>query len=246
MAHHVAAVARAKPHALVVGDLPWMSYHVSVGRHGAQRGRARPGRGAGREARGRPQARPDGRGARRRRDPGDGPHRADAAVGARHGWLQGAGPRRRGRAWRWSTTPRRWRTPAASPIVLEGVPDAVASLVTASVDGPDHRHRRGPATATARCSWCTTCSASRTASRRSSSAATPTLEAERHARRRGVRRRRALGPLPDGRRELSARSTMWPRCWGSTPAPRSRLEPRDEGAIEARLWRCPAGCSQSP
>jgi 3-methyl-2-oxobutanoate hydroxymethyltransferase len=30
MAHHVAAVARAKPNALVVGDMPWMSYHVSA------------------------------------------------------------------------------------------------------------------------------------------------------------------------------------------------------------------------
>ena len=30
MAHHVAAVARARPSALVVGDLPWMSYHVDV------------------------------------------------------------------------------------------------------------------------------------------------------------------------------------------------------------------------
>lgn len=30
MAHHVAAVARAKPQALIVGDLPWMSYHVDV------------------------------------------------------------------------------------------------------------------------------------------------------------------------------------------------------------------------
>ncbi len=29
MAHHVAAVARTKPRALIVGDLPWMSYHVS-------------------------------------------------------------------------------------------------------------------------------------------------------------------------------------------------------------------------
>ena len=29
MAHHTAAVARAKPSALIVGDLPWMSYHVS-------------------------------------------------------------------------------------------------------------------------------------------------------------------------------------------------------------------------
>src|SRR6187431_1514709 len=30
MAHHTAAVARAKPNALIVGDLPWMSYHVST------------------------------------------------------------------------------------------------------------------------------------------------------------------------------------------------------------------------
>lgn len=29
MAHHTAAVARAKPKQLIVGDLPWMSYHVS-------------------------------------------------------------------------------------------------------------------------------------------------------------------------------------------------------------------------
>jgi 3-methyl-2-oxobutanoate hydroxymethyltransferase len=29
MVHHIAAVTRAKPSALVVGDLPWMSYHVS-------------------------------------------------------------------------------------------------------------------------------------------------------------------------------------------------------------------------
>src|SRR3954452_6768878 len=30
MAHHAAAVARAKPRPLIVGDLPWLSYHVSV------------------------------------------------------------------------------------------------------------------------------------------------------------------------------------------------------------------------
>ncbi len=29
MAHHVAAVARAKPHSLVVADMPWMTFHVS-------------------------------------------------------------------------------------------------------------------------------------------------------------------------------------------------------------------------
>ena len=30
MVHHTAAVARAKPNALVLGDLPWLSYHISV------------------------------------------------------------------------------------------------------------------------------------------------------------------------------------------------------------------------
>jgi 3-methyl-2-oxobutanoate hydroxymethyltransferase len=30
MAHHVAAVARPRPQPLVIGDLPWMSYHVSL------------------------------------------------------------------------------------------------------------------------------------------------------------------------------------------------------------------------
>jgi 3-methyl-2-oxobutanoate hydroxymethyltransferase len=30
MVHHTAAVARAKPDALVLGDLPWLSFHISV------------------------------------------------------------------------------------------------------------------------------------------------------------------------------------------------------------------------
>jgi 3-methyl-2-oxobutanoate hydroxymethyltransferase len=30
MAHHTAAVARARPAPMIVGDLPWMSYHVSA------------------------------------------------------------------------------------------------------------------------------------------------------------------------------------------------------------------------
>jgi 3-methyl-2-oxobutanoate hydroxymethyltransferase len=30
MRHHVAAVARARPNALIIADLPWMSYHVDV------------------------------------------------------------------------------------------------------------------------------------------------------------------------------------------------------------------------
>jgi 3-methyl-2-oxobutanoate hydroxymethyltransferase len=30
MVHHVSAVARARPRALVIGDMPWMSYHTEV------------------------------------------------------------------------------------------------------------------------------------------------------------------------------------------------------------------------
>ena len=30
MVHHVGAVARAHPHCLIVGDMPWMSYHLST------------------------------------------------------------------------------------------------------------------------------------------------------------------------------------------------------------------------
>jgi len=30
MVHHTAAVTRTNPHALVIGDMPWLSYHISV------------------------------------------------------------------------------------------------------------------------------------------------------------------------------------------------------------------------
>jgi len=33
MAHHTGAVARTKPHALVVADMPWMSYRPRARRH---------------------------------------------------------------------------------------------------------------------------------------------------------------------------------------------------------------------
>jgi 3-methyl-2-oxobutanoate hydroxymethyltransferase len=39
MVHHVSAVGRARPRALVVGDMPWMSYHTE--RHQAVRNAAR-------------------------------------------------------------------------------------------------------------------------------------------------------------------------------------------------------------
>ena len=37
MAHHTGAVARTKPRALVVADLPWMSYHLGTRGHRRQR-----------------------------------------------------------------------------------------------------------------------------------------------------------------------------------------------------------------
>src|SRR5579863_2019311 len=30
MIHHTAAVARTRPNALIVGDMPWLSYHISL------------------------------------------------------------------------------------------------------------------------------------------------------------------------------------------------------------------------
>ncbi len=49
MVHHTAAVARTKPHALVVADLPWMSYHLGARRApSATRRRLVPLAGAGR------------------------------------------------------------------------------------------------------------------------------------------------------------------------------------------------------
>ena len=61
MAHHTAAVARTNPSALIVADLA-VAQLPRVGRgHRPQRRHAHPGRRAGGQARGRPQARADDR-----------------------------------------------------------------------------------------------------------------------------------------------------------------------------------------
>ena len=44
MVHHVGRGRPGQPRPLIVGDLPWMSYHVTRRGHGAQRRRADPGR----------------------------------------------------------------------------------------------------------------------------------------------------------------------------------------------------------
>ena len=122
---------------------------------------------------------------RRRRDPGDGPPRPHAAVGARHGRLQGAGQA--------SSTPR-------SALVDDAQALADGRLLRHRARGRarrgrPHGHRAGrrarPSasapgrTATARCSCSTTCSASRTASRPKFVRRYASLKADAVARHRG-------------------------------------------------------------
>ena len=113
-----------------------MSYHVDRRGHRPQRRRADPGRRPGGEARGRAQAAADGRGHRRRRDPGDGPPRPHAAVGARHGRVQGAGPARPTPPLALVDDAKALADAGCFAIVLEGVPDEVARMVTDAVDVP--------------------------------------------------------------------------------------------------------------
>ena len=48
MVHHIAAVAEARPRCLIVGDMPWMSYHLSTDEAVRNAAEADPGRGPGR------------------------------------------------------------------------------------------------------------------------------------------------------------------------------------------------------
>ena len=133
------------PAALIVGDLPWMSYHVSRRGHRAQRRRADPGRRPGGEARGRRAS---------------GCRSIEAIVDAEIPVMGHLGPHARSRStpWaasrcraastrprsRWSTTPRRSPHAGCFAIVLEGVPDEVAAHGHRRRRRPDHRHRRRP------------------------------------------------------------------------------------------------------
>ena len=116
MVTFTAAVSRAVEYAFVVGDMPYMSYQVSVTEAIRNAGRLMSeGERGLRQARGR---RADGAGDRRdhgRRHPGDGAHRPDPPVGVSAGRLQGAGPDRGRAPSRSSTTRRSSRKRAPSP-----------------------------------------------------------------------------------------------------------------------------------
>ena len=92
MVQHTAAVSRAEPKCLVVGDLPWMSYHISVEETVRNAGRlVRDGGAEAVKLEGGRKRLPDDPRHPRRRDPCHGAHRAHPAVGPRHGRFQGPG-----------------------------------------------------------------------------------------------------------------------------------------------------------
>ena len=96
MIRHSRAVARAAKRAVVVGDMPFLSYQADPARAVENAGRflaeARLRRGQGR---GRPADPPGRRGDPRGGHPGHGPRGADAAVLPQVRRIQGAGPRGR-------------------------------------------------------------------------------------------------------------------------------------------------------
>ena len=141
LAHHTAAVARAKPSALIVGDLPWMSYHVSAAdtvrnaasliRAGAQCVKLEGGR---------------------KRVP-----MIEALVDAEIPVMGHLGltpqsmhamggfkvqARESEAALQLVADAKALQHAGCFAIVLEGVPDEVAGMVTEALDVPDDRHRR--------------------------------------------------------------------------------------------------------
>ncbi len=142
MIRHARAVSRAAKRALVVGDMPFLSYQADTAEAVRQRrpvslaGRLRGGQGGGGAARAAGR-----RGDPRRGHSGHGPRRADAAVLPQARRLQGPGAgggRGAARSWR---TPGRSRRRAASRSCSRRAGDARRRDHARDPD-PDDRHRR--------------------------------------------------------------------------------------------------------
>ena len=137
------AVTRGARRPLVVADMPFGSFQVSD--EEAMHNAIRFVKEAGADA-----VKLEGAGptlvararARRRRHPGDGPHRADAAVGDDARRLQGAGPDGREGACGSYEDALALEAAGCFAIVLEAVPAPVAARITEALDDPDDRDRR--------------------------------------------------------------------------------------------------------
>ena len=144
MAHHTAAVARAEPHCLILGDMPWMSYHLSpeeavrnaatLVRAGAQAVKLEGGRArlAG------------GRGDHPGRDPGHGAPRPHAPVGPGHGRFRVQG-KSVDAAGALLDAAKALAAAGCFGFVIEGVPDVVGAAVTEALDVPTIGIGAGPA-----------------------------------------------------------------------------------------------------
>ena len=237
-----AAVSRGVENALVIGDLPFMSYQVS--RRGG--GRATPGRlhQGGRRRRGQARGRP----ARRRRACGrscrpasrDGPPRPDAADASPR-WAatrpRAARPTPRGGC---SRTRSRWKTRAASRWCWRPCPAPVATHDHRRLRDPHHRHRRRAPAPTARCWCCTTCSASPATA---TAAVRQALRRDRRADGRGRLRPTRPRCETTSTRPRSTPTRSRPRSWrrsrtGSTPGRSTRTPwPTGDGRAAAVSMR---------
>ena len=155
---------------------------------------------------------------RRRRDPGDGPHRPDAAVGDDARRLQDARADGRGGDARSSTTRSRSRRPAASRSCSRRCRRRSRREITRRARDPDDRDRRRSRAATARCSSTTTCSAC--------------TEGQRAALRQALREaRRARSATRSRRTRTEVRSGAFPEEEHTYSMPEEELEPRSKAAL---------------
>jgi len=136
MVHHTAAVARAEPDALVVGDMPWMSFHVSP---------EETVRNAARFVREGSAAAVKIEGGRKRRDVSSAVLDAEIPVMGHLGLTPQSvnamgGYRVQGKevqaAYEMISDAQALADGGVFAIVLEGVPDRVAQIVTAEVQVP--------------------------------------------------------------------------------------------------------------
>ena len=154
MVHHCRAVSRGVRHGLVVGDLPFGSYEISVGQGVASAIRLVKEGGVAvvkLEARIR-----TGRGNTAKGVAGDGSPRVDTPIHPRHRRLQGPGPPSSGRRL---VASQGMQDGGACSLVLEAIPTEAARQVTEALRIPTIGSVPDP-TATARCSSAPKCSGS--------------------------------------------------------------------------------------